>query len=169
MNRMLLVLLCLALAFPGTTAWAMEQLAYYPADNLENVVDTKLLALDANTSQDGKGALRIETTEPVTVQLYEVGDVDVEDARLMYQAALRCQDLQGQAYLEMLCQFKELGTYFSRALHAPISGDSDWVVQETPFFLQTGQNPTNVKLNLVITGPGTVWVDAIRLMRLPLQ
>jgi len=167
--RILAFALSLALLLAATSAFAVEQLAYYPADSMEGVVDTTLVALDVDTSHDGKGALRITTKVPATVRLFETGDLDVENARLVYQAALKSSNLKGQAYLEMLCEFEGMGTYFSRALHAPISGDTDWVTQETPFFLQAGQNPVSVKLNLVLTGPGTVWVDALRLMQLPLQ
>jgi hypothetical protein len=39
------------------------------------------------------------------------------------------------------------------------------VTQETPFFLKKGENPNNVKLNLVIDGKGMVWIDDIRLFR----
>lgn len=169
LSRYMAPVLALALLLAWTSAFAVEQLAYYPADSMEGVVDTALVTLDVDTSQDGKGALRISTKAPATVRLFETGDLDVENARLVYQAALKSKDLKGQAYLEMLCEFEGMGTYFSRALHAPISGTTGWVTQETPFFLQAGQNPVSVKLNLVLTGPGTVWVDALRLLQLPLQ
>jgi hypothetical protein len=45
----------------------------------------------------------------------------------------------------------------------------DWVTQETPFFLKPGENPDNVKLNLVIEGKGTVWIDDISLVKGPLS
>lgn len=169
---MMRALLCTGLALfllAAAPALAEEQLAYFPADSKEDVVDAGLVELDQKTSHDGKGALRIEAERAVTVRLFEVSGLDVENARLVYQALLKSRRLQGSAYLEMYCEFEGLGTYFSRALHAPIQGDADWVAQETPFFLQAGQNPALVRLNLVLTGPGTVWVDSVRLLRLPLQ
>lgn len=153
----------------STVAFAVEQLAFYPADSMESVVDQQHVSFDPEMSKDGKGALRIYATGPLTVHLYDTGDIDVENARITYQAALRSENLEGQAYLEMWCVFDAMGEYFSRALHAPIAGSTKWRLQETPFFLQVGQNPVNVRLNLVITGPGTVWVDEIRLLRMPLQ
>lgn len=69
----------------------------------------------------------------------------------------------------MWCQFSGKGEYFSRALHAPLSGSNEWTTQETPFFLKKGENPSNVKLNVVINGSGTVWVDDIRLIKGPLK
>jgi hypothetical protein len=42
-------------------------------------------------------------------------------------------------------------------------------MEETPFFLKKGENPDNVKLNLVINGKGTAWIDDIRVLKGPLQ
>ena len=53
-------------------------------------------------------------------------------------------------------------------MHDALSGTVEWATQETPFFLQRGQNPDNVKLNLVIEGTGTAWIDDVRLVRAPL-
>ncbi len=168
MRIILTIACCMALMWVSSAS-AVEQLAYFSVDSTEGLVDAGAVSLDAGQSADGKGSLRIDAAGPVTVALFQTGDLDVENARLVYQAMLRSEDLQGQAYLEMWCDFAELGSYFSRALHAPISGSTEWQSQETPFFLQAGQNPENVRLNLVITGPGTVWVDDIRLLRVPLQ
>jgi hypothetical protein len=41
-------------------------------------------------------------------------------------------------------------------------------LQETPFFLKKGENPDNVKINLVVNGKGSVWIDDIRLVKAPL-
>jgi hypothetical protein len=40
---------------------------------------------------------------------------------------------------------------------------------QTPFFLKKGEKPERVKLNLVITGKGTAWIDGIRLIKGPLK
>ena len=92
-------------------------------------------------------------------------DIDLEDARLIYQAKLRTEEVSGKVYLEMWCHFAGQGESFSRALQAPLSGSNAWTTQETPFFLKKGENPDNVKLNLVIDGSGTVWIDDIHLMK----
>jgi len=78
---------------------------------------------------------------------------------------LRTEDLEGSAYLEMWCGFPGQGEFFSRALDTAVSGDTDWVSQETTFILQEGQNPENVRLNLIVDGAGTVWIDDLRLFR----
>jgi len=50
-----------------------------------------------------------------------------------------------------------------------VSGTTDWTTEETPFFLQKGENPDNIKLNLVMNGTGTAWIDDIRLLKGALQ
>jgi hypothetical protein len=65
----------------------------------------------------------------------------------------------------MWCRFPGRGEFFSRALHAPISGTVEWTTQETPFLLEPGQNPDNIKLNIVLDGTGTVWIDDVVLAR----
>jgi hypothetical protein len=131
------------------------------------VVPQAPVEFDALTSSDGTGSLRIRTGDSTTVRLYEIGDVDAEDARLVYRARLRTEGVQGQVYLEMWCRFPGQGEFFSRALHAPLTGSTDWTLQETPFFLERGQNPDHIALNLIITGAGTVWVDDVVLLKAP--
>jgi hypothetical protein len=105
----------------------------------------------------------------VTVRLFEVSDVDAENARVIYQARLRTENVEGKVYLEMWCRFPGKGEFFSRGLQNPLSGTTGWVSAETPFFLKKGEKPDLIKLNIVIEGKGTVWIDDVRLMKGPLQ
>ena len=146
-----------------------SELKSFPLDNTKGLLTQSGVTIDRQISSDGNGSLRIEATEPTTVRLFETGDIDIEDARLIYQARLRTEDVEGLVYLEMWCHFPGKGEYFSRALDTAISGTVEWASQETPFFLKTGENPDNVKLNLVIEGRGTVWVDDIRLVQAALR
>jgi len=128
-------------------------------------VTTSGVEFDPDVTSDADGSLRLTASGTTTFRLYEVTDVDAEDTRLVYRARIRTKDVEGRAYLEMWCGFPGLGEYFSRALRAPISGTNEWTTQETPFFLKSGQNPDRVKLNFVIEGSGTVWIDDIVLAK----
>ncbi len=148
----------------------IEVLRDYPITaETTGVIDQAQVQFDPKISSDGNGALRITVDSPTTVRLFVTGDLDVEAARLLYRADLRTEGVEGKVYLEMLCHLPDRGEFFSRAVHAPLAGDQPWQTQETPFFLKQGENPDNVKLNLVINGKGTVWIDAIRLTRAPLK
>jgi len=145
----------------------------YPMDHPEGLItqsdEQTDLVIDREVFTEGTGSLRVRASQPITVRLFELGDLDVENARLTYQARLRTQDVDGQVYLEMWCHFPERGEFFSRGLETPLMGTTDWIMVETPFFLKKGENPDDVRLNLVIDGTGTAWIDDIRLLKGPLQ
>lgn len=145
----------------------VTELARFPIADLGGVIAGSAVELDREVTSDGNGSLRVRADGPTTLRLFETGDVDVEDARLTYQARVRTEGIEGRAYLEMWCVFEGRGEYFSRALDAALTGTNDWSTQETPFFLQKGENPSRVKLNLVIEGKGTVWIDDVRLLAGP--
>jgi hypothetical protein len=148
---------------------AVVELKHYPIESLKDLITKTDVVIDKEITSDGNGSLRITANQPTTIRLYETGDIDVENARLTYQAKVRTRDIQGKVYLEMWCQFTGKGEFFSRDLSTPLSGTTDWSTEETPFFLKKGENPDNVKINLVIEGRGTVWIDDVHLFEGPLQ
>ncbi len=143
------------------------ELRRFALDNMEGLITLSGVTIDKQMSSDLNGSLRIEATEGTTVCLFETGDIDIESARLIYQAHLRTENIKGQVYLEMWCHFPGKGEFFSRGLMTPLTGTTNWTTQETPFLLKGGENPDNIKLNLVIDGKGTVWIDDIRLLKAP--
>ncbi len=147
----------------------VNELRSFPLNDMEGLITQTGVQIDRQISSDGNGSLRIEATKPVTIRLFETDDIDIENARLIYQAKVKTENVQGQVFLEMLCHFPGKGEFFSRGLMTPLSGSTDWTTQETPFFLRSGENPDNIKLNLVIDGKGSVWIDDIRLLKGPLK
>jgi hypothetical protein len=132
---------------------------------LDGVISQTGVVIDSTVSSDGDGSLRLTATGPTTFRLYDIDVGHIEKSLLIYRAKIRTEDVRGSAYLEMWCSFPGKGEFFSRALHDPVSGTSDWVAQQTPFMLQKGQYPDGVKLNLVLDGTGTVWIDDVELSR----
>ncbi|MHC4604584.1 MAG: DUF4190 domain-containing protein [Planctomycetota bacterium] len=148
---------------------AITELKSFPLDSTEGVIAQSGVAIDKQISSDGNGSLRITATKPTVIRLFETGDIDIENARLIYRARLRTKDVEGRVYLEMWCHFAEVGDAFSRGLMTPLSGTTEWTTEEIPFLLKKGENPDNVKLNLGVTSKGTVWIDDIRLLKGPLN
>ncbi len=151
-----------------TPDFGAVEIMRFTLDNTEGLITQSGVRIDKAISSDGNGSLRIDATEPTTVRLFETGDMDIEYARLIYQAKLRTENMRGQVYLEMWCHFPGRGEFFSRGLTqigTPLTGTTDWSTEETHFLLQDGENPDNVKLNLVIGGKGTAWIDDIRLLK----
>ena len=164
------IILCLIVFAVWFAACAKQppqavEIMVYPVDDATGVLTQSGVEVDRAVTGNGGGSLRVTATEPTTFRLYETGDIDIENARLIYQAKIKTADVNGEVYLEMWCHFPGKGEFFSRALHAPISGTVDWSTQETPFFLKKGENPDNVKLNLVVNGSGTAWIDDIHLIK----
>lgn len=141
----------------------------YPIDSMEGIITQSGVEIDKAVSSDGKGSLKITATGPTVVRLFDTGDIDVENARLIYQAKVRTEGIDGKVYLEMWCHFPGKGEFFSRGLQTPLTGTTNWTTEETPFFLKKGENPDNIRLNIVIDGKGTAWIDNIRLLKGPLQ
>lgn len=164
---MLMVAAALAISGAGCGQKQAEtvELRRYPLDSLVEVITKTGVEFDSRITSDGKGALKITTTGPQTVPLFETGDINIEDAVIVYQAMMRTEGVEGKAYLEMWSSFGTKGEYFSRGLDTAMTGTVDWTAQKTPFFLRAGENPDNVRLNLVIDGKGTVWIDDIRLLK----
>jgi hypothetical protein len=141
----------------------------FQLDSMEGVIAQSNVEIDKNVSNDGKGSLKINATTPTVIHLFETGDIDAEDSRLLYQAKVRTEGLEGQVFLEMWCHIPGKGDFFSRNLQSPLTGTMNWTSVEALFFLKKGENPDNVKLNVLINGKGTVWIDDIRLMKGPLK
>jgi hypothetical protein len=144
------------------------ELKHFALDSLEGVRATTGVSFDSKIPSDGKGSLRVDASEPLIVPLFEVTEVSIEDATLTYQASLQSESLAGKAFLEMWVRIPGKGEFFSRGLDRPITGTMSWMTVATPFFLQTGQKPDLIRLNLVVQGKGRVWIDDIHLMRAPL-
>jgi hypothetical protein len=161
------IIMILCVSGCSQTSKQITEIHRFPIDNLQGIITRSDVQIDEQISSDGNGSLRIIAIQPKVVRLFEAGDVDIENARLIYQAKVRTQNVEGQVYLEMWCHFPGKGEFFSRGLQTPLTGTNEWTTEETPFFLKKGENPDSVKLNLVINGKGTVWIDDIRLLMGP--
>ncbi len=143
----------------------------FPLDSMDGILTRDGVAFDDRISFDGKGSLRIKTDSPgkTTFRLLETGPLNLQHVILIYSAKLRTEHLAGRAYLEMWCEIPGKGEFFSRGIEQPVTGTTEWTAVQTPFRLESGQRPENVKLNLVIEGAGTVWIDDIQLLLAPLN
>ncbi|MBL7068595.1 MAG: hypothetical protein ISS34_01880 [Candidatus Omnitrophica bacterium] len=171
-KSLLFFFICLFTVFLGACSeepMGTTVLKHYPINSMEGVITRSRVEFDEEITADGDGSLRITVSKPFRVRLYETGDIDVKNARLIYQAKLRTEDVEGKVYIQMWCHFPGKGEYYSRAIQSALSGTNEWTSQEIPFFLTKKDNPDNIKFDVVLTGKGTVWVDDIKLIRAPLR
>jgi len=141
----------------------------FPLDTLTGLITQSGVEIDPQIKKEGQGSLRITVADPSIIRLFEVSDVNIENAALIYQARIRTENAQGSVYLEMWCHFEGQGEFFSRGLQSALKGTTDWTTEEIPFFLKKGEKPDYVKLNVVSEGPATIWIDDIRLFQRALQ
>ncbi len=135
----------------------------FPLDG-EPVLAATGVSFDKAQSADGRGSLRIDATgDRLVVPLFEVKDLNVDNAVLLYAAKVQSQNLDGRAYLEMWVRVQGKGEFFSRGLQRPVTGTMSWMDVGTPFFLEAGQRADLARLNVVVEGKGRVWVDDVRL------
>ena len=141
-------------------------LKHFPVNNLNEVVSQSGIQLDKTVSGDGNGSIKIEASRPIVIQLYNIDDIHADNVQLIYEAKIKSEGLNGQAYLEMWCVFKDKGEYFSRGFDSIISGTTNWKTIRTVFNLKKGEMPDQIKLNVVIYGVGKIWVDDIHLSKI---
>jgi hypothetical protein len=158
----LLALLCFSF-FTSVQAAELKRLSLDDTASL----GTRLTA-DPVVKLEGSGSVRISTLWPTTICLGELSGLDVDHTKLVYQAKVKCEKLEGTAFLEMWCHV-DGGQYFSRGLNSTVTGTMNWKTLQTPFLLQAGQTANKVTLNVVINGRGTVWIDDAHLLKEPLD
>ena len=165
-NFLIPILLLVVLFISCNKQADRSELKYFSVDDLNEIINQSAVQFDNSTSSDGKGSIKIVAPAPVSVQLYIIDDVKVEDAQVIYEAKIKSEGLNGQAYLEMWCIFKNKGEFFSRGFDSVISGTTDWKTIRTVFNLQKGEMPDQIKLNVVVNGVGTIWIDDIHLSKI---
>lgn len=148
----------------------ITELKHFPIDSIDELINKTGGEIDKAVSTDGNGSLRIAAAPGRTVvPLFEIHDLNIDNARLVYQAKVRSEKVEGLVYLEMWCGFTGYGESFSRNLDTVMSGTNDWTTMMAPFYLKKGEKPQFVKLNLVVEGKGTAWIDDVRLFKAPLN
>jgi len=148
---------------------AIEVLATYSLDELDQGVDRdEELSIDLDIFQEGRGSLYIKAARARVVQLFELDQLDLENALLTWSARLKCISLAGNAYLEAWCSFPGEGEFFERGLETAVNRVDDWRESEVKFALAKGRKPDRIRLNIVLEGGGSVWVDDVKLTVGPL-
>ena len=124
------------------------------------------LSVDA-IEVDGE-AWCIDAKSARTVRLFELEQPGLEHCLVTYRASMRCEDLEGRAFLEMWCRLEGRGEFFSKGFEQALSGSAGWASYEIPFWLKRGQRPDLIKLNVTLEGSGRLWLKDVELLQTPL-
>ena len=105
--RVLFLCVCSVLFFVvigcSKPAQQVSELKRFPIDSMDGIITQSGVQIDKEVSSDGNGSLKITATAPTVIRLFETGDIDIENARLVYQARLRTEGVEGKVYLQMWC------------------------------------------------------------------
>jgi hypothetical protein len=137
----------------------------FPLNDSDGVIGREHVIFDERVSVDGKGSLRIEAPERITVPLFNISNLNIDKGRLVYTAKVQTERIFGQVYLEMIGYFHNHGEIIARGQEGLLSGTIGWKDQKTTLDLPKGDKPDSLKLNLVINGRGIAWIDDIKLLR----
>ncbi len=132
--------------------------------------DATLLAADSETPF---ARLEIRNDQPAakTVTVLVIADPGISAARYALRGRVRCAEVAGNGYLEMWSAFPDQPRAYSRTLDArglarPLRGTAGWREFSVPFYLRDGgAAPVALELNVVLPGPGTVWLGPVQLVQ----
>ncbi len=168
-------LLLVIIAISNLKTLAQEKEIELPISNTSEIITQTNVEIDTETSVDDTGSLLINASKPLTVELFELDQEDFGNKRLTYRAQIRSENLiasedsRGISYLELLAKFPDGQELVSRGPRVPISGTTDWRGAETVLYIDKGDSPQSVKLNLIVEGQGKVWLDNVKLEAIPLR
>jgi hypothetical protein len=113
LKAMTLVLL-LTLSACAKDEVQVAEIKTFPTDNMDAVITRSDVSIDKEISSNGKSSVKMIAKSPTTFKLFETGPIDVDNARLIYKAKVRTDNVKGQTFLEMWCSFPGKGEFFSR-------------------------------------------------------
>jgi hypothetical protein len=123
--------------------------------------------MDYDISSDGNGSLRIDARERVLVDLYRVwgNEEDLSFRQLVYEAKVRTEQASAPVFLVMQAGLTSAPHGMpvvgrDKAIH----GTNDWTTLQIWAGNPPGTRLLETTLQLEIDGPGTVWIDDVRLI-----
>ncbi len=69
------------------------ELKRFPLDSLDGIKPQSAIQIDKRISSDGNGPLRITITETKTVNLFKIGNIDVENPQSIDRAQVRTEKI----------------------------------------------------------------------------
>ena len=118
-------------------------------------------------TEQESGAYRIVSLYDgeLSVPLFVYDDPGFEAVTVFYSADIRCENTDKRVYLEMLCTFPDGKTYFSRGVTDSLLEPTNFLSRQTPFFLKSGQKPTQITVGLRFEGKGAAVLKNIELKK----
>lgn len=157
-------LACLAgIALAGTPTGVGKEPMSFPCNDLGQV--RTLVSRDDKVTTDGDGSLKVEAAWNANITIIDQKNLFVpRDHMLWCTVKVKCAGVKQRAYLEMWCESGEGSRRrsFSKGLDQPLHGDQGWAEIHLPMLVEGDFVVVRALLNVVIEGPGAVWVDSVK-------
>lgn len=151
----------LASALVAAPLAAADILGSFSCDDIAQV--KTLISVDKQTTADGNGSIKVEAAQSALVTIADQKNLSVpKDNTLWCTLKVKCAGVKQRAYLEMWSEVAEGRRAFSKGLDQVLIGDSDWREIRLPMMVNADFTVSRALVNVVIEGPGTVWVDEIK-------
>ncbi len=163
MKHLVLIIIVLALSLSCSKQAKNKPniIKHLAMNNISEVITLEGVEVERQDSFDGKGSIMITTDKPRVIEISRIDSLSISNKKIIYKAGLKSRNLMGNAYLEMWVVVPGKGEFFSRGLNDLLTGSTNWHYKEIPFFVDKESTVTSIRLNLVINGKGTVWIDDI--------
>ena len=130
---------------------------------LRPVAEIGARATESKGPKDEPAVTVVGNETASTTKIVVSVDPDVTSHRYVVRGRVKYEGVKGVGYLELLNNFGDKGTYFTKTLSdwgtlKKITGTSDWREFELPFNADPGMKPKELTLNVVLPGKGTVMV-----------
>ena len=145
------------------------ELRHFPLDSIDELLTKEGVRIDSKISTDHGGSLLLRANGETRVPLVETGSLDIESAEIIFRGKMRVVSLKGDAYLEVTCELPGQGGDFGTraAIRAEREPPLDRRGGLLPF--AQGGEAENVRVSLVATAKGRIWLDDLRLETAPLR
>jgi hypothetical protein len=147
-------------------------IAHFPVDSEADLAGNAIEdahVIDYSVSSDGNGSLRIDATRRQLVDLYRIWgeEEDLSFRQLVYQADVRTEGATGDVFLVMQAGITSVpgGSMSVVGRDAAIRGTNDWTTLQAKAGNPGGSHLLEATLQLHIDGPGTVWIDNVKLIK----
>ncbi len=147
-------------------------IAHFPVDSEADMargVTRDPHAIDHSVSSDGNGSLRIDASGTRLVDLYRIWgeEEDLSFRKLVYEADVRTEGVSGDVFLVMQAGLTTApgGSIAILGQDAAIRGTNDWTTLHASAGNPGGSRLLETTLQLHIGGPGTVWIDNVKLIK----
>jgi hypothetical protein len=150
-----------------TLAQDRVELRRFPLDSMDELLTKEGVRID-RISTDRGGSVLVRARGFTVVPLVDTGPLDVEDVVVSVRGKMRVVSVKGDAYLELTCRLPGQGEISAQGLQYALSGNRHWTDVEVSYRLRKGEKPENIRVSLVATASGRIWLDDLKLEMAPL-